>query len=152
MVLRRSILQTAGAGAAAAPDSVAIYKLLDLEDYMDELCSAGCVARCGNSRSSVLSCVHAIDIYRSRTMTRLCTTNAPTPSPCRYVGALCGVCGNGYGRTRLLECQKCPKNRNANTGYYCLIVFVNLVSLMLTIRATILQTHGNMRPPLYRCE
>lgn len=40
-----------------------------------------------------------------------------------YHGALCGACESGYGRSRMLMCDRC-KERNLNTFYYLLIVGV----------------------------
>lgn len=67
-----------------------------------------------------------------------------------FTGPLCGVCATGYGRRRLLECTKCYR-RSANTGLYALIVLVNLLSLALTIRATIVRFSAGARsaPPVY---
>lgn len=57
----------------------------------------------------------------------------------------------GYGRTRLLECQKCI-GRGTNGAFYALIALVNVFSLSLTVRSAILRaaTSGHrVRPPIY---
>lgn len=65
-----------------------------------------------------------------------------------YMGALCTVCQPGYGRVRALECGKCP-DKATNTGYYALVSLGQLVSLLFTVRATIMQNSGGTKPPLY---
>lgn len=66
-----------------------------------------------------------------------------------YRGALCGACTKGYGRARMLECNPCHE-KGTNTFYYLLIVCVNAVSLALTIRAAIMTSTGNAKPPVRR--
>lgn len=63
-----------------------------------------------------------------------------------FRGPLCGACQVGYGRARMLECNPCYA-KGTNTLYYLLIVLVNTVSLALTIRAAIMTSSGNAKPP-----
>lgn len=65
-----------------------------------------------------------------------------------FRGPLCTLCADGYGRLRALECSKCPE-RWKNNGYYAAIFIGNMLSLLFTVRATILQNTGAARPPLY---
>lgn len=66
-----------------------------------------------------------------------------------YAGALCGECAEGFGRTNLVTCQRCPPAWK-NSGYYVGVLVFNIASLVGTIRTTILQNSGQeAHPPLY---
>lgn len=69
------------------------------------------------------------------------TRRYPRPS-----GNLCAGCLPGYGQTGEAECSKCPP-KSLNSLYYVLVSLVNVVMIMITIRAQLVRSEGGSGSP-----
>ncbi len=57
-------------------------------------------------------------------------------------GNLCAGCLPGYGQTGEATCSKCPP-KSLNSLYYVLVSLINVVMIMITIRAQLVRSEGD---------
>lgn len=95
----------AASNFTASLTELALAGRFSLERYRQAQCADGCevVNECGSSA-----------LLRNRQSWR-CSEPLPTPALQRYTGPLCGLCAEGFGRVRLVECARCMPE-DSNTG------------------------------------
>ncbi|GIL52033.1 hypothetical protein Vafri_7994 [Volvox africanus] len=63
-----------------------------------------------------------------------------------YFGNVCGGCAEGYGQTRDATCAKCP-NRSLNALFYFLVSLINVLMIVITVRAQLVKGKEVRRKP-----